>query len=86
MLKSQDIGFEVKNLKLMTLLHNLLDIWIILKKKKKHSWGFWMGQNNCGILELKVKPIRLNKEWKMVEDLGEDVGPMSEVQNKENDL
>ena len=45
-----------------------------------------MGQNNCGILELKVKPIRLNKEWKMVEELGEDVGPMSEVQNKENDL
>ena len=45
-----------------------------------------MGQNNCGRLELKVKPIRLKKEWKMVEELGEDVGPMSEVQNKENDL
>ena len=45
-----------------------------------------MAQNNCGIPELKVKSIRINKEGHIVEELTEDVGPVSEVQEKDNDL
>ena len=45
-----------------------------------------MVQNNCGIPRLKFKPIRINKEGQMVEELTEDVGPMSEVQEKYNGL
>ena len=47
---------------------------------------FWVAQNNCGIPELKVKPIRLNVEGKIVEELSQDVGPVSEVQEKDNSL
>ena len=47
---------------------------------------FWVAQNNCGIPELKVKPIRINKEGQIVEELADDVGPVSEVQEKDNGL
>ena len=45
-----------------------------------------MAQNNRGIPELKVKPIKINKEGQMVEELTEDVGPVIEVQEKDNGL
>ena len=45
-----------------------------------------MTQNNCGIPELKVQPIKINKEGQMVEELIEDVGPINEVQEKDNGL
>ena len=48
--------------------------------------NFWVAQNNCRIPELKVKPIKINKEGQMVEKLTEDVGPVSEVQEKDNGL
>ena len=41
-------------------------------------------QNNCGIPEVKVNPVRLNEERKIVEKLSQDVGPVSEVQEKDN--
>ena len=47
---------------------------------------FWVAQNNCGIPELKVKPIKLNEQGKIVEELSQDVGPVSEVQEKNNSL
>ena len=47
---------------------------------------FWVAQNNCGRPEVKVRPVRLNKEGKIVEELSVDVGPLSEVQEKNNSL
>ena len=47
---------------------------------------FWVAQNKCGIPELKVKPIKLNEQGKIVEELSQDVGPVSEVQEKNNSL
>uniref|UniRef100_F6HW34 Strictosidine synthase conserved region domain-containing protein n=1 Tax=Vitis vinifera TaxID=29760 RepID=F6HW34_VITVI len=47
---------------------------------------FWVAQNNCGRPEVKVRPVRLNKEGKIVEELSVDVGPLSEVQEKDNSL
>lgn len=47
---------------------------------------FWVAQNNCGRAELKVRPVRLNKEGKMMEEVREDVGPVSEVQEKDGSL
>ncbi|KAJ9707535.1 hypothetical protein PVL29_002531 [Vitis rotundifolia] len=47
---------------------------------------FWVAQNNCGRPELKVRSVKLNKEGKIMEELSEDVGPLSEVQEKDNGL
>ena len=47
---------------------------------------FWVAQNNCGRPELKVRSVRLNEEGKIMEELSEDVGPVSEVQEKDNSL
>ena len=44
------------------------------------------GTNNCERLELKVRPVRFNKEGKIMEELSEDIGPVSEVQEKYNGL
>ena len=41
-------------------------------------------QKNCGIPEVKVKQVRFNEEGKIVEKLSQDVGPVSEVQEKDN--
>ncbi|KAJ9707538.1 hypothetical protein PVL29_002534 [Vitis rotundifolia] len=47
---------------------------------------FWVVQNNCGISELKVRPVKLNKEGKVMEEISEDVGPVSEFYEKDNSL
>ena len=45
-----------------------------------------MVQNECGISELKFKPIRINKKGQIVEELTENVSHVSEVQEKDNNL
>ena len=47
---------------------------------------FWVAQNNCGIPELKVKWIRLDEEGKILEELRQDVGPVSALQEKDSSL
>ena len=47
---------------------------------------FWVAQNNYGIPELKVKPIRLDEQRKIMEELSQDVSPVSALQEKDNIL
>ena len=54
--------------------------------QRNNRRDFWVAQNKIGIPELKVKPIKINKEGQMVEELTEDVGPVIEVQEKDNGL
>lgn len=54
--------------------------------QRNANGDFWVAQNNCGIPELKVKPVKLNGEGKVIEELNEDVGPLSEVQERDNGL